>query len=107
MREIVRRHDRDADALLLDDADALLFVVNLGSIPLHLWASRARSLKRPDWCILDLDPKGAPMRDVVDVALAIRQLGEALELPTHVKTSGGSGLHVLIPLGGTCTWFGS
>jgi bifunctional non-homologous end joining protein LigD len=82
------------------DEESLLYLVNLGTIPFHLWASRAPHLDRPDWCILDLDPKGAPFPHVVELALALRELGDELGLPTYVKTSGSSGLHVLVPLGG-------
>ena len=61
---------REIDYFVCDDLASLLYVVNLGSIPLHLWASRAPTLERPDWCVLDLDPKGAPFEHVVEVALA-------------------------------------
>jgi len=49
--------------------------------------------------VLDLDPKGAPFTDVIEVAVALRKLLEELDLPSHVKTSGATGLHILIPLG--------
>lgn len=84
---------------LCNGEDDLLRLANLGAIPLHVAASRVASIDRPDWCILDLDPKGAPFRDVVRIALAIGDLCDEIELPSHVKTSGGSGLHVLIPMG--------
>jgi bifunctional non-homologous end joining protein LigD len=74
-------------------------VANTGTIPLHLWASRLVSLERPDWLVLDLDPKGAPFTDVVKVALALRALLERLALPSYPKTSGATGLHILLPLG--------
>ncbi|HYG62583.1 MAG TPA: DNA ligase D [Thermoanaerobaculia bacterium] len=90
---------RAIDYFLCDDEASLLFLVNLGAIPFHVWASRALSLDRPDWCILDLDPKGAPFANVVRIALAIRELCAAIELPSFIKTSGGSGLHVLLPMG--------
>lgn len=79
-------------------------MVNLGTIPLHIWCSRVSDLARPDWCILDLDPKGAPFADVVGVALAIRRVCDDIELDTFIKTSGSTGLHVLIPLGRQCTY---
>jgi len=94
---------REIDYFVCDDLATLLYVINLGSIPLHLWASRVPSLERPDWCVLDLDPKGAPFTDVVEVALAARILCERIELPLFVKTSGSSGLHLLVPLGRQCT----
>ncbi|HEU5171194.1 MAG TPA: DNA ligase D [Gemmatimonadales bacterium] len=90
---------RDIDYIVCDDIETLLYLANLGSIPLHVWASRVSSLDRPDWCVLDLDPKGAPFGDVVRVARAVHGLCERVELPHFVKTSGSSGLHVLIPLG--------
>jgi bifunctional non-homologous end joining protein LigD len=95
---------RKIDYFVCDDVDSLLYLVNLGTIPLHLWSSRVGSLERPDWCILDLDPKGAPFTDVVKLALATRRLCDAIELPAFVKTSGATGLHVLVPLGAQCTY---
>jgi bifunctional non-homologous end joining protein LigD len=83
----------------LPDEESLLYLVNLGTIPFHLWASRAPHLDRPDWCILDLDPKGAPFAHVVELALGLRELCDEAGLPCYVKTSGSSGLHVLLPLG--------
>jgi bifunctional non-homologous end joining protein LigD len=95
---------REIHYVLIDDADGLAFVANLGSIPIHAWASRIVDLERPDWTIVDLDPKNAPREHVVPLALAIHRLCEQVGLPNYVKTSGQSGLHVLIPLGGQCTF---
>ena len=95
---------REIHYVLIDDADGLAFVANLGSIPIHAWASRIIDLEQPDWTILDLDPKNAPREHVVPLALAIHELCDAAGLPSYVKTSGQSGLHVLIPLGGQCTF---
>ncbi len=81
-----------------DDA-TLLFLANSAAIVIHLWASRLPDLERPDWCILDLDPKEAPFSDVVEVARAAKRVCDDLDLPAYVKTSGSSGLHVLVPLG--------
>jgi bifunctional non-homologous end joining protein LigD len=90
---------REIDYFICDDVESLLYLANLGSIPLHVWASRAQTLDRPDWCVLDLDPKGAPFEHVVEVAKALRVLCEQIELPNFVKTSGSSGLHIMLPLG--------
>jgi bifunctional non-homologous end joining protein LigD len=95
---------REIHYVLIDDADGLAYVANLGSIPIHAWASRVIDLERPDWAIVDLDPKNAPREHVVPLALAIHALCDQAKLPNYVKTSGQSGLHVLIPLGGTCTF---
>ncbi len=90
---------REVDYFIVNDAETLAYVINLGTIPLHLWSSRLGSLDRPDWLILDLDPKGAPFTDVVGVARALHRILEELKLPSYVKTSGASGLHILLPLG--------
>jgi bifunctional non-homologous end joining protein LigD len=95
---------REIDYFVCDDVESLLYLVNLGTIPLHVWASRIGDIAHPDWCILDLDPKGAPFATVVEVARAIRKLCDDIELPSFVKTSGSTGLHVLVPLGGRCTY---
>jgi bifunctional non-homologous end joining protein LigD len=89
----------EIDYFLCDDAEALLALVNLGAIPFHIWSSHLPDLDKPDWCILDLDPKGAPFAHVVRIAQTIRELCEEIAMPSFVKTSGGSGLHILLPMG--------
>jgi bifunctional non-homologous end joining protein LigD len=91
--------ERDINYLVVDDVETLRWVINLGTIPLHVWASRIPTLERPDWLVLDLDPKGAPFAHVVTVAVALRRILERLELPSYVKTSGQTGLHVFVPMG--------
>jgi bifunctional non-homologous end joining protein LigD len=93
---------RSIEYFLCENEESLLYLANLGAIPFHVWSSRFGALDRPDWCILDLDPKGAPFRDVARIALALGDLCDEIELPSFIKTSGGSGLHILIPLGGQC-----
>jgi bifunctional non-homologous end joining protein LigD len=94
---------RDLDHFLVDDADGLAWIANLGTIPLHVWASRAGALERPDWCVVDLDPKEAPFEHVVRIARALHALCDDLGLPSYPKTTGQKGLHVLVPLGGQLT----
>lgn len=94
---------RPISYVLCDDVETLEYVANLGTIPLHVWASRTVDLEHPDWCILDLDPKEAPFEHVVTLARAIHELCNDIELPSYPKTSGQKGMHVLIPLGRQCT----
>ena len=95
--------ERELDYFICDDLETLLYVINLGSIPLHLSASRVATPGFPDWCIIDLDPKGAPFAQVIQLAQAVHALCEEIGLPSFAKTSGQAGLHVLIPLGGKLT----
>jgi bifunctional non-homologous end joining protein LigD len=95
--------EREIDYFVCDNLETLLYVANLGSIPLHVWASRVAAPERPDWCVVDLDPKGAPFSHVVALARTIHALCDEIGLPNFIKTSGATGLHVLLPLGGQLT----
>jgi len=95
---------REIRYFVCDDIESLEYIANLGSIPLHIWASRVASLELPDWCVIDLDPKEAPFRDVIRTARVLHRLCEAIGLPDYVKTTGKTGLHVLLPLGRQCTY---
>ncbi len=85
--------------LICDSVESLLYIINLGAIPLHVWSSRVDDLERPDWCTLDLDPKEAPFSQVVEVARGVHAICEEIELPCYPKTSGKTGMHLLVPLG--------
>jgi len=94
-------HIEDNDYFICNDRETLLYVINSGCIPLHVWSARRTALERPDWIILDLDPKGAPFRHVIQVARTVHVLLGDLDVPHFVKTSGQDGLHILLPLDGT------
>lgn len=85
--------------LICDSVESLLYIINLGAIPLHVWSSRIDDLERPDWCTLDLDPKEAPFSDVVAVARAVHDVCREIDVPCYAKTSGKTGMHLLVPLG--------
>jgi bifunctional non-homologous end joining protein LigD len=87
-----------------DDAETITYLANLGTIPLHMWLSRVGSLEQPDFCVIDLDPKEAPFSDVIRCAIVLRRLCEEIGMPSYVKTTGKSGLHILLPLGRQCTY---
>lgn len=94
---------RETDYFIINDVEMLRYVANLGTVPLHLWSSRLGSIDQPDWLILDLDQKGAPFSDVVKVARALHKILGELGVPSYAKTSGATGLHVLVPLGARYT----
>ncbi|MDB4916860.1 MAG: ligase [Gemmatimonadetes bacterium] len=95
---------REINYFICDDMESLLYVANMGSIPVHAWGSRVGALETPDWCVIDLDPKDAPFSDVVRTALAMHELCESIQLPHYVKTTGKTGLHIMIPLGKQLTY---
>ncbi len=90
---------------MVDDLRSLVELVAVGVLEFHVWGARADRLDRPDLVIVDLDPDPAvPWRDVADAALALRELFRALDLVPFVRTTGGKGLHVVVPLVRRSTW---
>jgi bifunctional non-homologous end joining protein LigD len=98
-----RERIEDTDYFVCNELRTLLHVVNSGAIPLHVWSARLGALERPDWLILDLDPKQAPFARVVRIARHLHRLLEAQGAAPFVKTSGQDGLHVMLPLAGVYT----
>jgi bifunctional non-homologous end joining protein LigD len=85
--------------LIGGDLATLLYVVQLGAVSIDPWHSRVRSVPMADYSIIDLDPgPRAPFRRVVEVADAVHEVLDELGLHAVPKTSGASGLHVVLPL---------
>ncbi len=85
--------------LLANTAQALAGLAQMGTIELHVWGATMPQIERPDTLILDLDPDPAvSFPDVVAAARLIKDLLDELGLASFVKTTGGKGLHVVVPL---------
>jgi bifunctional non-homologous end joining protein LigD len=84
---------------------AVVALVQMGVLELHTWGSRASLLERPDRMILDLDPDvGLPWSRVVEAAKLTHTLLDELGLASFLKTTGGKGLHVVVPLQRKHSW---
>ena len=82
--------------VLVNDLPTLLFLVNQGTLTFHPWLSRVGSFERPDFVLFDLDPGEAPFAAVMTVARRLHAVLEAEGREAVVKTSGKTGLHVLV-----------
>lgn len=90
---------RSADFPVVDDAAGLAWVANLGCIDLNVWPSRVAHVERPDYLLVDLDPReGDPWEAVREIALAAREVLDGLGLASYPKTSGATGIHILCPI---------
>lgn len=93
------------EILYIKDFDGLAALVQYGVVEVHIWGSTIDQLEKPDQIIFDLDPdEGVDVGKVREAALDIRGQLDELSLPNLVKTSGGKGYHVLVPLKPSADW---
>jgi bifunctional non-homologous end joining protein LigD len=90
---------RDVEGFIVNDRDTLLYIANLGCIPIHILAARAPNMALCDFLTFDFDIGTSPMAHAVELALSLRSLLTEVGLTGYPKTSGQSGLHVLVPMG--------
>jgi bifunctional non-homologous end joining protein LigD len=87
---------RPVQYVIVNDKQTLLYLVNQGTLTFHPWLSRVSDPDRPDFVLFDLDPGGATFQDAITVAKELRRSLAKEGLASVVKTSGKSGLHVLV-----------
>jgi bifunctional non-homologous end joining protein LigD len=101
MGSAIRRVRSEAgdELLVIDSAEGLIALAQMNTIELHAWGSRESDLEHPDWIVFDFDPDEAlPFAQVRDAARSMRARLEALGLESFLKTTGGKGLHVVVPI---------
>jgi bifunctional non-homologous end joining protein LigD len=85
--------------LRIDAAATLAWVANLGAIEVHPWYARCSAPTRPDVLVIDLDPvEGTRFEKVRTAALRVKEALDAWSLPSFIKTSGATGLHLHVPI---------
>lgn len=88
-----------ASLLEISNAAGLLSAAQMNTLEFHTWNAVATSIAKPDRMIFDLDPgEKVTWSEIQEAALLVRTLLEALNLVPFIKTSGGKGLHVVVPL---------
>jgi len=101
----IREKTKIGQYLIADSAEALVSLAQMNVLEIHTWNSRADRLEEPDRLVFDIDPgPDVPWRDVVAAARRIRGTLHALDLESFVKTTGGRGLHVVVPLAPRHDW---
>lgn len=93
--------DREKHFMVCTNEASLLYIASLGCIEMNPWSSRVQSPDNPDWCVIDLDPdKKTSFDQVIEAANVTKEVLDVMGIPSFPKTSGSTGLHVYIPLGG-------
>ena len=91
--------------LAVDGVEGLLSLAQMSAIELHPWGAPETDPTRPDWTVFDLDPgEGVPWADVVKAAHDTRMRLERIGLHSFCRTTGGKGLHVVVPLVAAADW---
>lgn len=105
-RKVVQDEDgKDEELLFVQDIRGVLGLVQASVLEIHPWGSRIEDPERADRITMDLDPgEDVPFADVIRAALDIRERLSGQGLESFVKTTGGKGLHVVLPLDGKAPW---
>ncbi len=105
LQTLVKEKTKDEIYLAVKDLAGLVSLVQMGVLEIHIWGSHRENYEKPDQLIFDLDPDPAvDWPQVVAAAREIRLLLEELELTSFVKTTGGKGLHVVVPIRRGPSW---
>jgi len=90
---------------VVEDVKGLLSLVQLGALEIHAWGSRRDHLEQPDRMIFDLDPSPEVTRErLIEATLYARNYLKENKLASYLKTTGGKGLHLVIPLRPSLNW---
>ena len=100
-RKHAKKGKRDTiDYLVCNNTPTLLYLINLGCIDINPWTSTTESPLQPDYIVIDLDPSDEDFNKVIETALAAKKIFDGLKLKVFPKTSGKTGMHLLIPCEG-------
>lgn len=91
-------NNKDIDYLVCNNKATLIYMANLGCIEINPWNSTIHHIENPDWMVIDLDPENDNFLEVVEAALAVKNVMDDLETECYCKTSGATGLHIYVPL---------
>jgi len=101
----IREKTKIGDYMVVDDLAALIALAQRNIVEFHTWNSTTDHLEQPDRLVLDLDPGPAvEWRDMIDAARLVRNALQTLKLKAWIKTTGGKGLHIVVPLAPAHDW---
>ncbi len=101
----IREKEGKAPYSVLDDERGLFALVQLAALEIHTWGSRADDFEHADTLVFDLDPdEQVDYKAVIDAARTVRHIFESAKLESFVKTTGGKGLHVCVPIAPKLEW---
>jgi len=101
----VKEKGTTAEYVMIEDLAGLVALVQMGVLEMHPWPARKDNLERPDYLVFDLDPgEGVDWKAIVQGAKDVRDLLADIGLTSFLRTSGGKGLHICVPIARRNTW---
>lgn len=102
---VVEEKDEPARYVVIHNVEGLISLVQMSTLEFHPWNARTDKLDRPDQIVFDLDPgEGVSWNAVKEAAIEVREFLKGAELQSFVRTSGGKGLHVVVPMTRRNSW---
>jgi bifunctional non-homologous end joining protein LigD len=103
--EIVDDDGHKSLYMMANSITAIVALVQMGVLEIHPWGSRAPRMALPDRIVFDLDPEETvPWREIRQAVLLVQTLLEKIGLAAFLKTTGGKGLHVVVPIRPSASW---
>lgn len=101
----IKDKSKNEEYFYIRDTEGLIELVQMGTLEFHPWGSTKRKIEHPDQLIFDLDPAPkVPWTEVVAAAHELKKVLKGYDLKTFVKTTGGKGLHVVVPINPEYDW---
>ena len=101
----IQEKTKVGEYMVVDTAPGLVSLIQMGVLEIHTWNTCADHVEQPDRVVFDIDPGDqVPWTRVVEAARLVRGLLQTLKLESFPKTTGGRGLHVVVPLAPHADW---
>lgn len=100
-----QKHLQSKEYVVINSVEGLIGLVQLGVLEIHGWGTHEKNLEKPDILVFDLDPDpSVKWKDIVTAAISLKEHLEQIKLESFVKTTGGKGLHVVVPIKPEQSW---
>ncbi|HUQ18306.1 MAG TPA: non-homologous end-joining DNA ligase [Gemmatimonadaceae bacterium] len=101
----IQEKKKIGEYMIADSISAVVALAQMGILEIHTWNTTSKHIEKPNRIVIDLDPgENVKWTQVISAARLVRKVLSAVELDSFVKTTGGRGLHVVVPITPRCDW---